>query len=209
MIELLQTAKKSALCSCVTYAPNACRIALPICNSCLGTGLRDRDRQKTIARNTERLLPTYADFLNFDGQHCKNIYRRLPRDWRCPACKRSIFELLRWATRFPKSPTPFKGWVMGFHEHHDHQSDCIVIDGQLRPIRRFPRFLPTVLCEQCNSADASAKKKLKLPAEFSFSPVEIGTFVTATPHGWHLLDYRVAQELYTRIQAAPPCPYPF
>ncbi|MGZ8318826.1 MAG: hypothetical protein ACXWVD_06960, partial [Telluria sp.] len=61
------------------------------------------------------------------------------------------------------------------------------------------RFVDTLLCEQCNSADASAKRKLKLPEDFSFSPGEIAMFVRATPNGWHLLDYDIASQIYAEI----------
>jgi hypothetical protein len=56
-----------------------------------------------------------------------------------------------------------------------------------------------VICEQYNSADATAKRTLKLPKEFSFSPWEIRKFVLAYPHGKHLIDYRVAKAIYSAL----------
>jgi hypothetical protein len=102
-------------------------------------------------------------------------------------------QILRWTLLFPNSPTPYEGWAGGYHEHHDHGAESGFA----------PRFERTILCEQCNSADASAKRKLNLPKQFSFSPAEIAQFVTATPHGWHLLDYDRAAEIYAAAQVTP------
>ena len=196
------------LCRCVVGTPDGQhRIALPTCFFCLGTGLRDTDREKAIARNANRRIPTQEEFDAFDGAHCKQIYRRLDASWRCPACKRSKFELLRWALLFPKSPSPYEGWAMGLHTHHDHRADPIWIDKKPQRSNWLPRFAPTVICEQCNAADATAKRKLDLPKAFSFSPLEIGAFVAATPHGWHLLNYDVAQQIFQQIPQAAPQPF--
>ncbi|EGF93800.1 conserved hpyothetical protein [Asticcacaulis biprosthecium C19] len=59
------------------------------------------------------------------------------------------------------------------------------------------RFKPVVICEQCNSADATAKRKLGLRKDFSFSPLEMRQFVRATPHGFHHIDYDLALRIYT------------
>ena len=61
------------------------------------------------------------------------------------------------------------------------------------------RFPMTTICDQCNSSDGAAKRKLKLPKAFSFSPQEIGRFVKATPHGKHEIDYDVAKEIYESL----------
>jgi hypothetical protein len=56
-----------------------------------------------------------------------------------------------------------------------------------------------VLCDQCNAADGAAKRRLKLPDNFSFSPVEIAQFVTATPHGKHVIDLGLAERIYMSL----------
>lgn len=65
-------------------------------------------------------VPTMEEFLAYDGAHTKLLWKRVGPDWRCPSCWRSKYEILRWTTRFPKSATPFKGWVAPLHGHHDH-----------------------------------------------------------------------------------------
>jgi hypothetical protein len=196
----LQTLPSKDLCRCVVYPPNGTyRIALPTCLACLGTGRRDSSREKTIAKNRARRQPTPDEFAAFTGAHCKNIYQGLSASWRCPSCERSKYELLRWTMLYPNSPHKHEGWAAGVHEHHDHGAEATWVAGRLLYGGQPQRFLPTVVCEQCNSADASAKKKLKLPSSFSFSPVEIGRFVVATPHGWHLINYGIAQQIYHQV----------
>ena len=87
----------------------------------------------------------------------------------------------------------YMGWVAGLHAHHDHN----VHYGESE---RFPK---TIICEQCNSADGAVKRKFKLPECFSFSHDEIGKFVTATPNGWHCIDYDLALHIYNRLEYTP------
>lgn len=68
------------------------------------------------------------------------------------------------------------------------------------------RFAPVIICEQCNSADSSAKRKLGLPASFTFSPTEIRSFIFPTAHGWHIINYNVAQDVYRKFVAARALP---
>jgi hypothetical protein len=78
--------------------------------------------------------------------------------------------------------------MAGLHRHHDHAvSSAYDLHG---------RFPAVVLCDQCNSADGLAKRRLKLPENFSFSPSEIGRFVSTTPHGKHSIDLVDALALY-------------
>ena len=65
------------------------------------------------------------------------------------------------------------GWVAALHRHHDHSRD---FRGQ-----RGARFPQTTICDQCNAADGTAKRKLLLPKAFSFTPDEIRMFVSSTP----------------------------
>jgi hypothetical protein len=137
--------------------------------------------------NTNLRVPTLDEFQAFTGAHCHNIYQTLPLDWRCPGCDRSRFEVLRWTMLFPKLPSRHEGWAGGFHVHHDHGPE------HLGGPARFER---TVVCEQCNSADATAKRRLKLPTWFSFAPSEIRRFVRPTAHGFHEVDYDGARDLF-------------
>lgn len=140
-------------------------------------------------------IPTLDDFQAYDGAHCSTLWERLPEDWLCPACRRSKFEIMRWTKRWkPITKEPFFGWMAGLHTHHDHREDC---HGGFW-IPRPARFRETVICDQCNAADGRAKKKLGLPEPFSYSPEEIGQFVTATPHERHSINFPKAQGIYSK-----------
>lgn len=80
-------------------------------------------------------------------------------------------------------------WVAALHKHHDHSADYMGFG--------VPRFPETLICDQCNSADGTVKRMLKLPKNFSFSPQEMQIFIGATPHGKHEIDYERALELFT------------
>ena len=170
----------------------------------MATGAFDWSQAKTRKRNASRQIPLWADFLAFDGHHCRQIYSSLSEDWRCPGCGRSTFEVLRWTTRFPNKPKAFQGWVGGYHRHHDHGAE------QYRFSRSgpLPRFPETVVCEQCNSADKQAKRQLLLPAVFSFAPAEIREFVEPAAHGWHLLNFQIAAQIYLGVSGCMPGVWP-
>lgn len=138
-------------------------------------------------------VPTQEDFDKYSGGHTFKKWSALPPDWRCPACKRSKFQLLTWT----KCLTGYGGilpgeyqWLAPIHEHHDHRSDN-GIDS--------PRFAPTLICGNCNSADASVKRRLRLPSQFSFSPSELGQFVTGYPHDRVTADPEIAKKIYAEL----------
>lgn len=155
---------------------------------------RRGDRVGQRLRRAELRIPTPEEFAAFTGAHCRNIYRSLPAGWRCPGCSRSKFEVLRWTMLYPHLPSRHEGWAGGFHNHHDHCPE------HLGGSARFERV---VICEQCNSADGQVKRKLKLPAWFSFSPEEIGAFVRSVPHGFHVIDYERAREIFDLVSSSP------
>jgi hypothetical protein len=178
------------VCDCLHYTETG-PIPATTCLRCLGTGRTDPRRDATLQRNHERRTPTEAEQLAFDGAHCRKLYAGLPSNWRCPGCGRNKYQLIRWTMLYPHRSDRHPGWAAGLHKHHDHG----------RGMRRFPE---TVICEQCNSADASAKRELRLPADFSFSPHEIAQFVVGTPHGWHLINYAAAARVYELARIPPP-----
>ncbi len=136
-------------------------------------------------------VPSLEDFAAYKGAHCHQLWARVGPDWICPSCRRSKFEILRWTMRFPRTANRFEDWMAGLHEHHDHARSWTGVG--------TARFLPIILCDQCNAADGAAKRRLKLPENFSFSPSEIGRFVTATPHGKHAIDYDIAARIYSAL----------
>lgn len=133
-------------------------------------------------------MPTAEDFLAYKGAHCHRLWAEVGSDWTCPSCKRNKFELLRWTTRFPRSPNAFSDWMAGLHKHHDHSVEPWS--------RQVPRFPQTIVCDQCNAADGAAKRKLKLPARFSYSPLELSWFIVARPHSKHEIIYEAAQSIF-------------
>lgn len=182
--------------------PNPCRctrgdnsyVTHGICMICRGTGVYNKPRETILLYNASARKPTHEDFAQFDGAHCKRIYSGLPPDWRCPGCRRNKFEILRWTLLYPDKPEKsVHGWAGGYHKHHDHGTEP---RGAAEP----PRFATSVICEQCNSADGAAKRKLKLPGNFSFSPSEIGLFVKGFPHGKHLTDYEIAKIIFNKLR---------
>lgn len=136
-------------------------------------------------------IPTIAEFQAYKGAHCHRLWFEVGEHWICQSCRRSKFQILRWTTRLPNSPHRFEDWMAGLHKHHDHS---VELYGQ-----EVPRFEQTIICDQCNSADGTAKRKLKLPVNFSFSPHEISSFVIASPHGKHQINYQAAQLIYWNV----------
>ena len=137
-------------------------------------------------------IPTADEFAAYKGAHCHQLWARVGSDWTCPSCLRSKFQILRWTMRFPQRVNRFEGWMAGLHHHHDHARSWDGIG--------VARFEPTVLCDQCNAADRAAKRRLKLPQNFSFTPAEIGRFVVTKPHGRHVIDFNVAEQIFRSLQ---------
>jgi hypothetical protein len=80
-------------------------------------------------------------------------------------------------------------WLAPVVEHHDHSVDIF----QNRMLARRPRFAPTLICFDCNIAEGRMKRILKLPSDFSFSPVELKAIVTGYPHRRVTEDLEVAR----------------
>lgn len=139
-------------------------------------------------------VPSIEDYQNHTGLHYKNLWKAVDDNWKCPACRRTKFQIMRWTKRFPNTPRAFMDWVAALHRHHDHSVSIFS--------KQNSRFCETVICDQCNSADGAAKKKLKLPKKFSFSPYEIGQFVITTPHGKHQINYHLAWAIYEQLNKA-------
>jgi hypothetical protein len=114
---------------------------------------------------------------------------RCPRVVSCPVCGRGELEFGgRWSL------------------HHDHAYGS-KYDKRRDADARFPAKL---ICHFCNMADGEAKKRLKLPKGFSFSPAEISRFIrrTSAPISYTLalLEYILAmmglsEKAYAKIRA--------
>lgn len=135
-------------------------------------------------------------------------------EWRCPCCDRTKFEILRWR-RFKHGEWR---WLAELHWHHDHViarvNERFARSGIMR--RRLSayvelgwisaeqsefygtlyRFPDTLMCMDCNWAEGGAKAKLRLPHWFSFSPIEVFTFVSGRPHQKPVVIYDLAQLIW-------------
>lgn len=137
--------------------------------------------------------PTHEDYRNHTGLHYRKLWASIDDGWICPACGRNKFQIMKWTLRFPASSKKFMDWVAALHKHHDH-SVGLLENSQ----RRFPE---TLICGQCNVADGATKRKLELPSNFSFSPQEMRTFIQATPHDKHTIDFDIAFTIYQSLSA--------
>jgi hypothetical protein len=142
-------------------------------------------------------VPSQADLDVFTGMHCGKLYvQALKTDWRCPSCFRTAHQLVRW-TEIRGTPWRERygdeygmGFSISMTKHHCHGTG------------RFPL---TLICGDCNSADGTAKRKLGLPVDWSFSPFEIGQFVSVAPYsGATKIDYEKAMHLYQQAQQPHP-----
>lgn len=134
-------------------------------------------------------LPTQAELVAFTGMHCARLYQEAVRSaWQCLSCGRSARELVRWTEirgqswRARYGDEDGMGFTVTLARHHCHGAG---------------RFAEALICGDCNAADGAAKRRLRLPAAWSFSPTEIGRFVKVVPHsGATRIDYDQARRIY-------------
>ncbi|MDX1258059.1 hypothetical protein [Vibrio parahaemolyticus] len=134
-----------------------------------------------------------------------------PVNWVCPSCQRTKPEIVRLNQH---------NYLTGhLHQHHDHMTDYVkkeftkisesmnVVVADLVAERFVERtafalsaYDPTIICSDCNSADADAKKLLRLPQEFSFSPSEISRFIISKANEKPYIDKLKAQEVWKECE---------
>ncbi|MFT0174661.1 hypothetical protein ACLKMY_37975 [Paraburkholderia mimosarum] len=130
-----------------------------------------------------------------------------PMDWACPACGRTKPEIARVNSR---------GHLMcRLVEHHDHMKDLVKAEferqckQQERVVadefaKRFAsRAAPMVsaydnamICDDCNSADPTAKSAVGTHKDFSYSPQEIRRFVRPRLNMPHVIDIEEAAAIW-------------
>lgn len=133
--------------------------------------------------------------------------------WVCPCCQRGKVAVSRLGG---------KGQILAkLVVHHDHMSEVIeeefcrifVGEGTEKPqvegrrlVQRigdaFAAYERVLICEDCNNADAKAKRELKLPKYFSFSVRQIAKFIEPKPHTTHALDLVVALQVWEEARDA-------
>lgn len=142
-------------------------------------------------------IPSDEDFNNYTGRSCFHLWNQLDNEkWQCPGCGRTKREIMRWTrivdmTHYGFAKKYIMGWSSNLHRHHDHSQDSCLELGK-------GRFTETIICCDCNSADAAVKKKLQLPKNFSFSPSEIRQFVYSFAHGKHQINYNIADKIFLK-----------
>ncbi len=124
-------------------------------------------------------IPTDEEYRAYDGAHCHRLWESLSESWRCPGCLRSKREIMRWTKRKARPDLgiteDYFGWMAGLHRY---------------------QFTGPVLCDHCNIAGGSAKRKLDLPENFFFSPADIRRFVKPKPHRGHTIEIELALHIY-------------
>lgn len=139
--------------------------------------------------------PTEEEFQNYDGMHCRNLWREVGVDWKCPVCDRTKKEILVWGKRKGSNAAHYGpvGFKAGLHEHHDHG---VEIDGK-------KRFVEAVICGSCNHLDARLKRHVGAERCFSFSPAEMKQcLVSVRPNDGIKEDdinFALAQEIYVLV----------
>lgn len=136
-----------------------------------------------------------------------------PQDWTCPCCRRLKFQI----SRIGKKRQILAKLVI----HHDHMGEALQaafhsafvragtdveqIDG-FRLVERmgnaFAAYEEVLVCEDCNNADAEAKKLVAAPPHFSFSIGQICRFIQTSEHQPHRVDATTARHIWEEARPA-------
>jgi rubredoxin len=147
-------------------------------------------------------------------------WARTWQDWTCPCCRRHKRDIVRVTA----------GGVLlcQLEWHHDHLEDYArkLIGTMAPPVREVApddgdvsrvfriehreqimgllhRFERTLICIDCNLADAQAKQELRreMDKDFSFTPREIQSFIQVAPNRPHEIDVQKAWLALTEANA--------
>lgn len=146
-----------------------------------------------------------------DGAHLNRWWVMTPTDWVCPSCKRTKSEIVR--------PNKNNFLICQLHEHHDHMKDIVKSLFETISIKQknivadkfsekfaikvafsLSAYDNTVICFDCNKADADAKRIVRAHKYFSFSPTEIGLFVKASSNKEHQIDEIIAKNVWENAE---------
>jgi len=160
--------------------------------------------------------------LRATGHNIDSWWVKAAAHWVCPCCRRTKGACSRLDTS--------QRLLGKLTAHHDHIREFIenalyeyarangmagatLDEASTRFLHRFEdgfsRFDEILICEDCNNADAAAKKLVGASPHFTFTPDEIGSFILSKPHAAHAIDasrarhaYESAKKLYEdRIEA--------
>lgn len=146
-----------------------------------------------------------------DGAHLNRWWVMTPVTWKCPCCERSKAQIVRL--------NKHSYLTCQLHEHHDHMKDVvkalfedfstkqnIVVADELsekfaiKTAFSLSAYDNTVICFDCNNADAMAKKIVNAHKYFSFSPKQISEFLIVNSNEDHKIDPAKAQEVWQEAE---------
>ena len=182
------------------------------------TMVDDDVRQHPLARFRDGRWSALSQFLkgHFETErmNINEAWAMTPLAWKCPGCGRQKSEIAR--------KTDSGVILCQLERHHDHLGDlaakilretaCQDVQGSLYTQRKracvavlplVERFAETLVCMDCNAADAAMKKDLggRVHRDFSFSPREIGAFVVARPNEAHERNLEMGMEVWAKADA--------
>lgn len=172
--------------------------------------LKDKDLKgldSEFTYSTRRLVTLF----NAEGAHLNRWWVMTPVEWFCPCCKRTKSQIVRLNKN--------NYLTCQLHEHHDHMEQVVKILFEKYAISRnqqiadelserfaiksafsLSAYDKTIICFDCNKADADAKKMVKAHKFFSFSPKEISEFVISSPNNEHKINEEIAKKIWERVQ---------
>lgn len=172
--------------------------------------LKDRDLEGIDSEYTFSTR-TLVQAFNADGAHLNRWWVMTPVSWLCPCCKRTKGEIVRLNKN--------NYLTCQLHEHHDHMKDVVkelferisieqnvIVADELsekfaiKTAFSLSAYDNTVVCFDCNKADADAKKIVKAHKYFSFSPKQISEFLVVTPNEEHKIDPNKAQNVWQKAK---------
>lgn len=144
---------------------------------------------------------------NANGIHINKWWVRTDSSWMCSVCKRKKSQIVKINKH---------GDLSGqLHEHHDHMAEFLKIQfdkiSSERKIRiadndaekfiyrisfGLAAYENTLVCSDCNKADADAKRIVNAHKYFSFSPKDIAIFIIVKDNMEHIIDEEKALECY-------------
>ncbi|WP_197734987.1 hypothetical protein [Photobacterium damselae] len=146
-----------------------------------------------------------------DGAHLNRWWVMTPVTWKCPCCCRTKDQIVRLNKN--------NFLTCQLHEHHDHMKDVVkelfesfstkqnvVVADELsekfaiKTAFSLSAYDNTVVCFDCNKADAVAKKIVQAHRYFSFSPKQISEFLTVTPNEEHKVDQQKAMQVWQEAE---------
>ncbi|MGI2111503.1 hypothetical protein ACRN9C_19220 [Shewanella frigidimarina] len=168
--------------------------------------LKDRDLQGIDSEYTFSTRALVRAF-EADGAHLNRWWVMTPVTWQCPCCKRTKEQIVRLNKN--------NYLTCQLHEHHDHMKDVvkelfecfsikqnIIVADELsekfaiKTAFSLSAYDNTVVCFDCNKADADAKKIVQAHVYFSFSPKQISEFLIVTSNEEHKIDPNQAQRVW-------------